>query len=88
MPPVAATLTVCPDNTAPEYRPDPLDILPVRHYIDPLGTRSIFLHFLGISPNPLDIPSPLGNIALDHSIFSQFATISTLLALGRYSSTS
>ncbi|KAG2006670.1 hypothetical protein CC2G_014429 [Coprinopsis cinerea AmutBmut pab1-1] len=38
---------------------------------------------------PLDIPSPLGNIdPRTHPIFSQFATISTLLALGRYSSTS
>ncbi|KAG2004138.1 hypothetical protein CC2G_002730 [Coprinopsis cinerea AmutBmut pab1-1] len=96
----------------------PLDILPVRHYIDPLGTRSIFLHFLGISPQPtryspssplyrpswhsVDIPPLPRNIApthsiflhlwgispLDHSIFSQFATISTLLAPDRYSSTS
>ncbi|KAG2002202.1 hypothetical protein CC2G_004413 [Coprinopsis cinerea AmutBmut pab1-1] len=58
-----------------EYRPSwhSVDIPPLPRNIAP--THSTFLHLWGISP-------------LDHSIFSQFATISTLLALGRYSSTS
>ncbi|KAG2009412.1 hypothetical protein CC2G_012354 [Coprinopsis cinerea AmutBmut pab1-1] len=55
-----------PRNIAPR----PLDILPVRHYIDRLGTRSIFLHFLGISPQPTRYSFTSGEYRLSTTRYS------------------